>query len=290
MEMIRGRTLDEVRRYDWFKALVALGLFLLAYFVCGKWDANVTPAVAPVAAVAVPAAAVVAAAPAPAQLGLEWKEGKLYLTGLVTDEASRRSLVDAAIKQMGGDSGKVVDRLVVDAKASNASSLDKVADLLAWGSDGRGLRIEGDKVTLTGQVPLESEKVQRGEIAARLFGSSMKIDNQIVVKAPSAPAAVKLYFDTGKSVVQADAKATLADIIKYGNASPNSKIQISGFHDKRGGAAANAELAKSRAKAVRDLLVAAGLAQDRTILVPPVELVGSADDREARRVDVSIAQ
>jgi outer membrane protein OmpA-like peptidoglycan-associated protein len=289
MEMIRGRTLDEVRRYDWFKALVALGLFLLAYFVCGKWDASTPAPAAPVAAVTTPAAAVVAA-PALAQLGLAWKEGKLYLTGVVKDEASRKALVDAAIKQMGGDSAKVIDQLTVDAKASNAPGLEKIADLLAWGSDGRGLRIEGDKVTLTGQVPVEGDKVQRGEVAARLFGSSMKIDNQIVVKAPSAPGAVKLYFDTGKSAVQADAKVLLADIIKYGNASPNSKIQISGFHDKRGGTAANAELAKNRAKAVRDLLQAAGLAADRMILVPPVELVGSADDKEARRVDVSIAQ
>jgi outer membrane protein OmpA-like peptidoglycan-associated protein len=110
------------------------------------------------------------------------------------------------------------------------------------------------------------------------------------VKAPAAPAAVKLYFDTGKSAVQTDAKTLLAETVKYGNASPNSKIQISGFHDKRGSAAANAELAKNRAKAVRDLLQAAGLAADRMILVPPVELVGSTDDREARRVDVSIAQ
>ncbi len=269
MEMIRGRTLDEVRRYDWFKALVALGLFLFAYFVCGKWDAApVAPVAPPVAAVQAPAAATTAPAKAPTQMGLEWKDGKLFLTGSVKDEASRKALVDAAIMQMGGDAGKVVDQLTLDAGAT-------------W---------PADKVTLTGQVPVDGDKLQRGEFAARLFGATSKIDNQIVVKAPAAPAAVKLYFDTGKSAVQADAKTLLAEIVKYGNASPNSKIQISGFHDKRGSVAANAELAKNRAKAVRDLLQAAGLAADRMILVPPVELVGSADDREARRVDVSIAQ
>ena len=71
---------------------------------------------------------------------------------------------------------------------------------------------------------------------------------------------------------------------------PGSKIQLSGFHDKRGDPKANQELAKNRAKAVRDLLIKAGLAEDRIILVPPVELVGASDDKLARRVEVTIAQ
>ncbi len=101
---------------------------------------------------------------------------------------------------------------------------------------------------------------------------------------------MSLYFDTGKADVQGDAKALLAKLIAYGNASPNSKLQLSGFHDKRGNADANKLLAKNRALAVRDLLKGAGLAEDRMVLVPPTELVGDANDKQARRVDVSIAQ
>ena len=41
------------------------------------------------------------------------------------------------------------------------------------------------------------------------------------------------------------------------------RIAISGFHDASGDAAANEELAKQRAFAVRDLLVAAGAPADR---------------------------
>ncbi len=200
MEMIRGRSLAQVRRYDWFKALVALGLFLMAYFVCGKWDVkNAVPTVAPSA---VPAVATSAA-------------------------------------------------------TSTATST----------------------VTATPAVP-----------APVVATAAVQTDPQNSVKVGNAPATVKLYFDTAKTDVQSDAKQQLAVLIAYGNASPNAKIQLSGFHDKRGNAAANAELAKNRAKAVRELLKAGGLAEDRIIMVPPTELVGAADDKEARRVDVSVAQ
>jgi cytochrome c oxidase subunit II len=65
-------------------------------------------------------------------------------------------------------------------------------------------------------------------------------------------------------------------------------VAISGFHDKTGSAEANAELAKNRAKSVREVLRASGLAEDRILMDKPQETTGGADDKEARRVEVSI--
>ena len=63
---------------------------------------------------------------------------------------------------------------------------------------------------------------------------------------------------------------------------------VSGFHDASGNAAANAELAKQRAVAVRDLLVVAGVPAERIVLEKPAVTTGGADSREARRVEVTV--
>ena len=64
---------------------------------------------------------------------------------------------------------------------------------------------------------------------------------------------------------------------------------MSGFHDQTGNPALNADLAKQRAVAVRNLLVAAGVPEERIVLSPPAEAAGGSDDREARRVEVGVA-
>ena len=106
--------------------------------------------------------------------------------------------------------------------------------------------------------------------------------------AADAPAPAKLYFDTGKTDLPADAAKAVAPLAEYAKVTKDAKLAISGFHDKSGDVAANAELAKKRAMAVKDVLVAAGVAEGALELVKPVETTGAADDREARRVEVSI--
>jgi outer membrane protein OmpA-like peptidoglycan-associated protein len=67
-------------------------------------------------------------------------------------------------------------------------------------------------------------------------------------------------------------------------------VIISGFHDKTGNAEMNAELAKSRAIGVKQALIAAGVGEAQIELLKPQETTGGADDREARRVELTIAQ
>jgi cytochrome c oxidase subunit II len=112
-----------------------------------------------------------------------------------------------------------------------------------------------------------------------------------VAAAPSvdALAAIKFYFETGKNDLPADASTQLAvmiDAVKGGKA---AKLVISGFHDKTGNAEQNAELAKNRAMAVKQALTAAGLTEQQIEMRKPQETTGGADDREARRVEVSAA-
>ncbi|HLS55606.1 MAG TPA: OmpA family protein [Zeimonas sp.] len=104
------------------------------------------------------------------------------------------------------------------------------------------------------------------------------------------PALVKFHFDTAKFDLPADAAAQLAAIVDWAKAEPSARIGVSGFHDRHGDAAANALLARNRAVATRDALLAAGVPAERIVLVKPQETTGGADDREARRVDVYPAQ
>jgi K(+)-stimulated pyrophosphate-energized sodium pump len=104
------------------------------------------------------------------------------------------------------------------------------------------------------------------------------------------PANAKFYFESGKADLPADATSMLKDLVAYANASAGSKLSISGYHDATGDLAANQELAKNRAKAVRTLLTTAGIAEDRVMMQKPEQTTGSGDLKEARRVEVSVAQ
>ncbi|MEN9559561.1 MAG: K(+)-insensitive pyrophosphate-energized proton pump HppA [Pseudomonadota bacterium] len=104
-----------------------------------------------------------------------------------------------------------------------------------------------------------------------------------------APAIQKIYFESGASAV-GDVKGQMKDLLTYAANNANAKIGISGFHDASGDLATNQELAKKRAFAVRDALVAAGLPQDRFMFSKPTTTVGGSDPKEARRVDVFVAQ
>lgn len=172
------------------------------------------------------------------------------------------------------------------------SQSDALKALLAGGD---ALQAQGDDkdVVLRGTVDTEAIREQKGVDAQAFFGSSVTVDNQIMVKAaePVAmvpPPAAKLYFDTGKTALQNDADTTLAPIVEWLNANPASKAVISGFHDPRGNQKVNEDLAYNRAKAVHAALITAGIDVMRIELRKPESVDGGGDLNEARRVEVSV--
>jgi len=106
--------------------------------------------------------------------------------------------------------------------------------------------------------------------------ASVKVDNGVV----------KFYFASGKADVAPDGAKALEDIVKGVQA--GKKAVISGYHDATGDPAKNAELAKKRAVAVRDMLVAAGVAQDKIELQKPEQAKADGPAAEARRVEVTL--
>lgn len=107
--------------------------------------------------------------------------------------------------------------------------------------------------------------------------------------AAGVPAAVKIFFETGKSEVPASAATDVAPIAMYLKANSAATVAVSGYHDASGNADVNAEVSKERAKAVRAVLVAAGVEEGRVVLdKPQVSLAGN--DADARRVEVTVHQ
>ncbi|MCX7051544.1 MAG: OmpA family protein [Proteobacteria bacterium] len=116
-----------------------------------------------------------------------------------------------------------------------------------------------------------------------------------VVEAPIAapvvtPAVVTLpasvYFETGSAMIGDEGKATLAGAAAI-VAAEGGNIALTGHTDKTGDAAANEELAKQRAVAVRDALMAQGVAESNIVMQPPMFVTGAVNDRAARRVDIT---
>ena len=97
---------------------------------------------------------------------------------------------------------------------------------------------------------------------------------------------VKFYFASGKAELAAGAGAALVDVAK--GAKGGKKVIILGFHDAKGNAAFNVELARQRALNVSDALKAAGVADSQIRLQKPEQMAGTGSDAEARRVDIVV--
>ncbi len=111
--------------------------------------------------------------------------------------------------------------------------------------------------------------------AASADAASVKVENGVV----------KFYFAPGKAELAQDGAKALAEILAA--AKTGKKVGISGYVDASGDAAKNAELAKQRAFAVRDLLTLSGVAADQIVLVRPNDIKeGSSSAAEGRRVEV----
>jgi outer membrane protein OmpA-like peptidoglycan-associated protein len=98
----------------------------------------------------------------------------------------------------------------------------------------------------------------------------------------------RIYFELGSAALPADAAAVLAKVADTARAQSGKQVVISGYHDASGDAAQNAELAKSRAQAVRHALEADGVSPDLLILEKPILTTGDGDAREARRVEMRL--
>jgi len=99
---------------------------------------------------------------------------------------------------------------------------------------------------------------------------------------------VKLYFESGKAELPANGAEEVAKVVAKLAEDGTKIVLISGYHDETGGAAVNAEVAKARAGAVKDALLAAGVPAAKLALRKPAVTLGGGEAAEARRVEVRV--
>ena len=123
------------------------------------------------------------------------------------------------------------------------------------------------------------------EPAAPVIPDGAGIVSEVVEGRPK----VSVFFDVGKNEIAPEFTAAVAPIKAWLDANPADRVQLSGFTDPTGDAAANAELAKRRAQAVAAALTEQGVAADRMDLVKPADSSDEAVDLAgARRVEITV--
>lgn len=101
-------------------------------------------------------------------------------------------------------------------------------------------------------------------------------------------AMLNIYFEAGSSRLSDDSVDGLAPVLAALEAKPEAVVLLSGFHDETGSAVANAVIAKERAMAVREALLAARVPAERVLLRRPAVALGGSDSAQARRVEVRV--
>ena len=97
---------------------------------------------------------------------------------------------------------------------------------------------------------------------------------------------VKFYFASGRADLAGGAADALVDVTQA--AKGGKKVLIAGFHDSKGNARANADLARRRALAVQKALIVLGVPDRQITLHKLQQIVGSGVDAEARRVEITL--
>ena len=100
----------------------------------------------------------------------------------------------------------------------------------------------------------------------------------------------RIYFASTSADLGPDDAAALRSATDALAAAPSRHLMIAGFHDTTGDPSLNAELAKKRARAVRDALMANGVDAAAIILRKPESTAGGGTDAQARRVEVRIVE
>lgn len=137
--------------------------------------------------------------------------------------------------------------------------------------------------------PVPAQEAAAPAAAAPAAAAAIPEGAGIVSEVVEGRPKVSVYFDVGKADIASEFAASVAPIKAWLDENGSDRVQLSGFTDPTGNAAANAELAKNRAQAVAAALAAEGVANERIDLVKPADTSDqTADMSAARRVEITV--
>lgn len=221
-------------------------------------------------------AAAVSAVGSPIEVAASIDGKKVALTGVVTSEAQRTALVNAAKAAYGDEN--VIDELTVVGPSTTVQDgrINAFGDLIKLSSntlgDAKGkvsdtvLSISGTAFTELGKSSVEGLVTGAGG-TAEITVAAAKTVAEVQENLATILDRSGIQFDTNSAVIKSDSIPILdnavASITREFAAFPNIKIEVAGHTDNVGRATANQQLSQSRAQAVLDYLVSKGVDGNR---------------------------
>lgn len=229
--------------------------------------------------------------------------GQVLATGTVPDEATKASVLARLREVYGAD--QVVDQIGVGQVSTPANWNSYVQKLITpeLKQISRGqLRIDGNTVSLRGEVANEAQRQKIASNVATSLNPTYTVNNGLRVSAAeqgildSTLANRTVEFESGKATLTPAGRAILGEMAAAMVKLKERKIEIIGHTDNLGLPATNLGLSQARAEAVKvylstrgikgDLLTASGQGADR-----PVASNDTSDGRARnRRIEFRLAQ
>lgn len=207
----------------------------------------------------------------------ETKDGKVVLSGVLPDQATKDQLLSKAREVYGA--ANIVDNLTIDAKVAKPSWLAAVLALMPFSAKdvkNGGLSVEKNSISLIGQVPSDAVKAKVFSDASIAL-PNMTVNNlltvgQATVTADQAATQAKINeqigskvveFDTNSDQLTANGKSVLDELVPIMQQNASTNFEIGGNTDSKGNPASNQKLSERRAVTVKNYLVSKGLAAER---------------------------
>ncbi|MDR2872834.1 MAG: OmpA family protein [Xanthomonadaceae bacterium] len=221
-------------------------------------------------------------------------------SGVVPDQATKAAILERLRAIYGNE--RVVDS--IDVKAVPVPPnwdkyvINMLTPRLKQVSEGR-LDVNGQTVSIIGNVPDEVQKQQVGSSLSLASNNSYTVTNNLQVQARGPSAQVRINqildrrtveFETGKASLTPVGVRILDEVVAIirEEGTGNSRILITGHTDSVGNRESNYLLSQARANTVRDYLVSNGIAGDRLSTVgrgpdEPIADNATADGRARNR-------
>jgi outer membrane protein OmpA-like peptidoglycan-associated protein len=157
---------------------------------------------------------------------------------------------------------------------------------LAWGAWGGAVVLS---VVWFGKLsnPSPSDTTETPVLTKRPTPSASTAPSRAMVFAPGLE---KIYFDSERYETPDSTTRRLTAILEHARVHGNSRVLLTGYHDAGNESEPVLRLARQRAMAVRSAIIASGVSEDRIVVEKKSEQKALVGEREASRVEVSIAQ
>lgn len=103
-----------------------------------------------------------------------------------------------------------------------------------------------------------------------------------------ATESTSVYFDSGEVTVDGEGRLRIASVAASAKGANDRVVAITGYTDSSGNPDQNVQIAKDRAVAVKDALVAEGVTESQIVMDPPAAVTGAGTNAEARRVEIEV--